>query len=537
MPAFTKHNLSLCVLLASALLLSACKSSSSSRSNPAPPTDNTIAGELACGAADTPETGIQGDIPAADLESGRAIKGYNCGLSPVHQLEVSGAVQGFDHCIYVRTGSTSRDSQDPPVISVSDNTANIEVYDVSNPEAPVLKTTLTAAPSTGGGDTSETLRVVPTENNPDTPALLAAGSSIFDISDCDSPVHKGDIQWPGELEWPAGLSHDIRISHDGTKVYASIGVVIADISDLDNPDNWNAVNYSCDIAAQFESVHAAQNPTTLGLCQFSQDQAPQLSHGPDDNAAGTRLYIGNQGIPAAVGDASGFLDAGGSLEDAGDATLRILDLTTEPPTLLAQGDGPGHAIDWFRTADGREYILHTNEAVFVQEASCLPQPRPSSLGWAFEAYITEVTGDTLIRRSLLELDINKAENCQAKMASGQETSIAYHSVDNPNNATIAMVSFGDSFFTRSSNEIVGAGLRVFDIRNPSEPQEVAYFNTGFLEHAGASYYDHDRGLLYMPDQKGVRVLELQPQILNYLGLPKPDDPAYPRYPNGRAATP
>src|SRR5947208_2901602 len=36
-----------------------------------------------CGAKDLPETGIQGDVPIADQASGRAQKGYNCGLALV----------------------------------------------------------------------------------------------------------------------------------------------------------------------------------------------------------------------------------------------------------------------------------------------------------------------------------------------------------------------------------------------------------------------------------------------------------------------
>lgn len=503
------------------LILQGCNDSSSNRRSSSTPvaTNNELPTTLGCGALDTPETGIQGDIPRADKESGRAELGYNCGLSTVHQLDITGAVQGYDHCAYVRTASDT-----------------IQVLDMSDPTRPVTVGTLSPGAASGLNQTSETIRVVTTEENPDAPPLLASGSSIYDISDCDQPVEKGKVAWPGFVPWPAGMSHDIRVGHAGDKVYSSVGVVVADISDLNNPDNWPVVNHTCDLAAQFLSVHLVQQ-AGVDLCDVMDDTAPQMSHGPDDNATGTRLYVGNQGIPATVGDASGLLDAGGSAEDVGDTTLRIIDLTTTPPTIVAQGDGPGHSIDWFRTADGREYILHANEFVFVQQASCAPHPRPNSLGWAFEAFITEVTGDTLVRRSMLELDINKPENCAAKMESGQGTSIAYHSVDNPFNATFAMVSFGDGVIPAFDGSPSGAGLRLFDIRNPSEPLEVAYFNAGPLEHAGASHYDHKRGLLYMPDMGGVRVLELQPQIIGYLGLPRPSDPAYPRYPNGRPATP
>jgi len=174
--------------------------------------------------------------------------------------------------------------------------------------------------------------------------------------------------------------------------------------------------------------------------------------------------------------------------------------------------------------------------VAVAGASCVPHPRPSNLGFAFEAFITEVTGDKLVRRSMLELDINKPENCAAKLASGQDTSIAYHSVDDPHNATFAMISFGDGFGAIGSTA-GGAGLRLFDIRDPSAPKEVAYFNRTHLQHASVTHYEPATGLLYMPGSEGLEILELQPQVIKGLGLKYPTDPAYPRYPKGRAATP
>lgn len=497
--------------VACAVLVSGCRGSSD-RTEVAGTAGNggssaSSSTKFGCGTKDTPETGIQGDIPRADLDSGRAEAGYNCGLSLVGEIPFSsgalagGAVQAFDHCAYIRTSAS-----------------NIDVYDLRDPLAPKQLASISPKGSKGGGGTSETMRIVTTPSR----ALLASGSSIYDIRNCEKPVHKGDITWPGILPWPAGLSHDIRISHDGTKVYAGIGVVVADITKLDHPETWTVVNQTCAVAAQYHPLHALPGVFDLSLCLVSEDQAPQLSHGPDDNGAGTRLYIGNQGIPASV-----WIEMD---------TMRILDLTVDPPKILDSAPGPGHSVDWFRTADGREYILHANEIVAVAGASCVPHPRPSNLGFAFEAFITEVTGDKLVRRSMLELDINKAENCAAKLASGQSTSIAYHSIDNPDRATFAMVSFGDSVLP-SVNSVSGAGLRLFDIRDPSTPKEVAYFNRGSLRHASVTHYDPSNGLLYVPASSALQILELQPQVIKGLGLKYPTDPAYPRYPNGRAATP
>jgi hypothetical protein len=186
---------------------------------------------------------------------------------------------------------------------------------------------------------------------------------------------------------------------------------------------------------------------------------------------------------------------------------------------------PGHSIDWFKSGDGRDYTLQANEIVTAPQTSCVPHPRPHSLGWAHEAFITDVTGDLPAPASMVELAINKPENCQAKLSSGQNTQIAYHAIDNAQRATFAMVSFGS------------AGLRVFDIRDPKAPKEAAYFNRGAMQHAAVGHWDAARGLIYEPGPSGLQVLELQPQVIQALGLPYPTDPAYPRYPNGRAAKP
>ena len=69
-------------------MLSGCNDSSSSSSSSASPAPVVSApARLSCGLNDTPETGIQGDIPSADRESGRADLGYNCGLSQVRSEE------------------------------------------------------------------------------------------------------------------------------------------------------------------------------------------------------------------------------------------------------------------------------------------------------------------------------------------------------------------------------------------------------------------------------------------------------------------
>jgi hypothetical protein len=219
---------------------------------------------------------------------------------------------------------------------------------------------------------------------------------------------------------------------------------------------------------------------------------PQMSHSPDTNGDDTRLYLADQ-----AGGISGQLEP--------QPHLRVIDLTQDTPRLVAEVPGAGHSLDWFQTTNGREFVLHANEGGTGD--SCVSQRRrPESLGWAYDAAVTEVTRDRARRVSRLELAINKPEFCEERRASGHNPWVSYHSIDDPTDARFAMVSFGT------------AGLRVFDVRNPRRPVEVAYFNHGALVHAGVSHYDASRGLIYVPGGDGFQVLEIQPQVRERLGL-------------------
>src|SRR3954463_16548371 len=60
----------------------------------------------ACGRNDLPETGLQGEVPARDQVSGRALKGYNCGLALVGHAALKGIPANMawaGHCAYVAT--------------------------------------------------------------------------------------------------------------------------------------------------------------------------------------------------------------------------------------------------------------------------------------------------------------------------------------------------------------------------------------------------------------------------------------------------
>lgn len=480
-----------------------------------------------CGPGDVKEPGIQGDVPNGVLAAGQSPH-FNCGVRLVGQLPIGGNVQGVGRCAYVRPRGANA----------------VYVIDVNDPAKPV---NLRSVPVLYG---SESMRAVVNKDR----AILVSGSSVYDIKDCLNPVLLGEIKWPPlsvGISPPLGggggtgiLPHDLRVNHAGTKVYGSLGLWEVDISNLKDPNSWKVTDYRCEILSQspgpWQGIHQGAGKAGLDLCEDAAkpDAArganwrmgassaqtlllwPQLSHSPDVSGDDRRVFIADQ--------------AGGSGAKVsnGRTTMRIIDVTQRPVKLLAEIDGPGHGLDWFRVG-GREYVLHSNEvgtgplqlgntppgapstasiaALAAASASksdtCRPYPRPTALGWAFDAIITEVTQPTRPRDvSRLTLAINDPENCAARKASDRDPTVAYHLIDDAMNAHFAMVNFGN------------AGLRFYDIRNPAKPVEVAYFNYGVPVHGGVGHYDAARGLVYMSGNGQFWVLELEPQVRARLGL-------------------
>lgn len=454
-----------------------------------------------CDAGDAREPGIQGEVPAGQTPK------YNCGVKLIGQLPISGNVAGTRQCVYVR----SRDQPGTP------DESNIFVIDVRDARKPVI-----VGSPLPVHNSSETLRLVVTPER----AVMVSGSSVFDIRDCLHPKPLGEINWP-DTSVPGvsrkNLPHDIRINREGTRVFASFGLWEVDISNLSDAQSWKITDHRCEIAAQvpgpWQKVHEMSLKAGRSLCDDATRPAPmganygmgssplqasllwpQFSHALDFNADDTRLYTGDQ--------------AGGTMALWSPQTkVSIVDLTQRPFKIIGQVDGPGHGMDWFR-ANGREYVLHSNEggtAGIMGQAQrgdpCQPYPRPTSLGWAFEAFISDVTDPGHAHNlSMLQIAINKPEFCKVRQASGRDPWLAFHLIDRPQNPRFAALNFGD------------AGLRIFDIRDPAKPQEVAYFNHGEPVHAVVGYYDPAHKLLFFSDVGGFKVLEFEPQVRRQLGL-------------------
>ncbi|MGH3368777.1 MAG: hypothetical protein ACRDPR_02135, partial [Nocardioidaceae bacterium] len=213
--------------------------------------------------------------------------------------------------------------------------------------------------------------------------------------------------------------------------------------------------------------------------------------------------------------------------------MRVVDMSVWPPRVVSSFEGGGHGVDR-ATINGAPFLLHSDEtsqdqgqAESIRASGCAPYEATPAAG-AAEAFLTDISDETAPARvSTLSLAINEPEHCDAHAQSAVNSTIHYHEVDNPNDTTFAMLSMKN------------AGLRVFDVRNPEAPTEVAYFNPAMV---GGSFdrarmhphYDAATGHIWATTERGgFWVLELEPQVRAALGLPATEN----QFPNGRPARP
>ncbi|MBF6176322.1 hypothetical protein IU476_33145 [Nocardia blacklockiae] len=239
----------------------------------------TAVGRADCGPGSRPESGLQGDVPAAERSNGRSTQGYSCNMSFVGGYTGRGAgitSTTFDHCSY--TGSFFPGNLLGPA-------QGVQVLDVSDPAHPALTATLTEPAMVAG--TWESLKV-----NTQRKLLVGTGVpvgegagylSVYDISDCAHPrllnpgpgsnlamplpitTHEGGFSPDGRTYWASGIApgfvsavdltdpanpyvfwqgltgieaHGFGVSADGNRLYLSAlgGFTVLDVSAVQRRD-------------------------------------------------------------------------------------------------------------------------------------------------------------------------------------------------------------------------------------------------------------------------------------------------------------
>ncbi len=364
-----------------------------------------------CDRTSLPETGLQGQVPLKDRQSGRSTLGYRCNLELLGQYQGAGTSYvspTYGTCVY--------QPQSFPT-SLAGAHPGVQVVDVRDPRHPRLSTTLTSPAFLG--NTWESLKVNEKRG------LLAGtfagpgeGVAFFDVydvkTDCRHPRLLSSVSSTG-LGLPSNtIGHEGQFAPDGRTYWStSLGGGILTAIDIADPTT----------------------PTIAFL-----GGSGIIDHGLELSDDGNRLYLANVQPEGLV-----VLDVSSVQQRA-----LVRQVTTVGTATWTDGSTGQHTIPV--TWHGHRYL------VFVDE------------GGAGAARILDVQDETHpFVVSKLKLEIHQAQHAAVRAADTAGTGAFgyeahYCSADRKTDPRLLACGYFQS------------GIRVFDVRDPLRPKEVAYFN-------------------------------------------------------------
>lgn len=385
-----------------------------------------------CGKNDRVEARLQGQTTLAERMSGASSKAYNCNLELVGQFQGEGAnyqMAAFDQCAYY--GTSNREGQ------ISKGTV---VIDAADPGRPFATTYLDARPM---WDPWESLKVnVPRK-------LLAAvqgdrgsgeqpGFAVYDISNCRKPVLKSSVNLDAPVKGHAG-----QFAPDGRTYYGSHISTSTYAIDIDKPEQ----------------------PALLGV--WPGEEGVGLPHDLSLNAEGDRLYTAQPGglsRPGAPSRPNGLV-----ISDVSGYKTRKPNTSPKVIASLFWKDGAVAQMTERVQINGRPYLIFTDEAGAGgigdgAKAACAQNLPPFGF-----ARIIDISDERNPRiASKLMLEAHDPANCAATQLDTGFTDLFgysshYCTANNVENAEYLACSYFE------------AGVRVFDIRDPYRPREIAYY--------------------------------------------------------------
>ena len=432
-----------------------------------------------CAPGDHTETGLQGQTTVQERVSGDSERAYNCNLQLLGQYTGEGAYSQdgpayAGNCAYYGTDNVTSLQQHH----------GVTVVDASDPQHPRVTAYLdNTAAALDPHETVQTfeprhLLVVAQAGGPD--------FAVYDISNCQHPVLKADIQLPGSQGHMGAFAPDGR-TYYLTQSFRGVGGYLY-VVDLSDP------------------LH----PRELPPWQYQGDGRP---HGLQVNpagfepgvAAGTRLYVGQQGVADGTGTLAG--PDGLVIEDVSDYQYRHPHPQVRIISKLFWSDqGIAEAMIPVKI-NGHPYLISTDEGGGAAGPGGLAGA--CARGQALWGYpqIIDVANETQPKIiAKLMLQVSDPANCQQQVnqtppdscGSGpcpgtnlppESGSMNYSEercvANDPMNATMLACSFQN------------AGLRVFDISDPYHPKEIAYYKppavrTAFRPSSGSWVPGADR---------------------------------------------
>ncbi|HTL74921.1 MAG TPA: hypothetical protein VL654_01275 [Casimicrobiaceae bacterium] len=411
-----------------------------------------------CAPGDHTESGLQGETTEQERFSGDSETAYNCNLELVGE-EPQDAYQGafsqdgpayYDVCAYY--------GNDRPATG-----QGIKVIDVSDPQHPVVSAQLT--------DTPAALLPHETVHTNANTRILVAGQdggenfAVYDISDCRHPVLKSSITLPGSD------GHMGNFAPDGKTFYLSqnpccsgLGgpLYVIDTSDPSNAKQLPTWNFT-----------GNGRPHSLNV-------NPQGFAGL---AVGARAYM-NQGRSWPFADAPDGL----VITDVSDYQLRLPNPQIRiVSTLFYPDQGTGESMIPVKI-NGHPYIVSVDEAGAASgqggwPVACTRQPAVGAFGYPQLIDVADETHPKIVAK--IRMEVADPANCASLLAetppdvpgtapgtnlpasSGTTNySIEACVADNPDDTK--MLACGGQ----------NAGLRVYDVSDPTSPREIAYWKSG-----------------------------------------------------------
>lgn len=407
-----------------------------------------------CGPNDLPETGLQGQVTVEDRRNGRSQQGYRCNLELVGQYQGEGS-----SLVSPSFGQCAYLSTSSFGVGRKQS-PGVQVIDVSQPDAPRLSTTLNSPGMLIG--TWESLKVNEQRQLLGGVAVgYVAGAGFFDVydisQDCAQPVHLNGLAGTA-LQLPDNLlGHEGNWSPDG-RTYWSASTLLGLLTAIDVEDPARP-------RILYTGIHGV--PSNHGI-EFSDD--------------GNRAYL-------ATGNPAGLiiLDVSEVQSRKTLPSVREISSLTWNSSSVAQ-----HALP-VRYGD-HPYLIMPDE--FGAEGIRI-----------FD--IADETQPTVLSR--IQLQIQLPENLQARAEETAGNGIFgyeshYCAADRRQDPTALACGF------------VQAGIRVFDIRDPATPREIAYFNppaqTAAKNRLPAS--DHAAGTGALPTISDTNPEAIAVGAVNYL---------------------
>ena len=418
-----------------------------------------------CGPNDHVESGLQGQTTLAERLSGDSMRAYTCNLELVGQFQGEGSkymMDWFGDCAYYGT-TIDPEQQHPGVV----------VVDASDPEHPVatayLDTPAMLDPHESLKVNQERKLLAGVQNN-------GPGFAIYDLSaDCRHPVLKASIP----IRIMDAVVEPLEEEHDAAGHAGNF-----------TPDGLTY--YGTDISAR-ASIYAIDvtdpaNPTYLGA--FSHN-----SHDTYFSEDGTTAYLTPLGNTLRFTGPNGLV-----ILDVSDIQFRRPNPQTRVISTLYWEDGSTAQQALPVTYRGRPHLIHTDEGGSGQRFS----PRPADVAAACArglpphgfARIIDISDETNPRIvSKLMLEVSDPANCPSVLTDPPANNYSSHycNVDKADNPKMVACTWRDG------------GLRVFDIRDPFRPREVAYYKpparrTAFLPGSNLYSPGADRTVDHTPTQ-------------------------------------